>query len=58
MQAGVLNDNTERERREGGREKRVEVQDHILLYIEKAAAEVSLKKYGSELPEPLATSSR
>ena len=24
----------------------------------KAAAEVSLKKYGSELPEPLATSSR
>ena len=48
----------ERERREGGREKRVEVQDHILLYIEKAAAEVSLKKYGSELPEPLATSSR
>ena len=48
----------ERERREGGREKRVEVQDHILLYIEKAAAEVSLEKYGRELPEPLATSNR
>lgn len=49
---------TQRERREGRREKRVKGQNHILLYIGKAAAEVSLEKYGSELPEPLATSSR
>ena len=59
MQAGVLNDNTERERetrrREG--EKGRGTGPYTSVH-RKAAAEVSLEKYGRELPEPLATSNR
>lgn len=55
----MLNDNTERKRetrrREG--EKGRGTGPYTSVH-RKAAAEVSLEKYGRELPEPLATSNR
>lgn len=46
-----------RDEKEGGREKGRGTGPYTSVH-RKAAVEVSLEKYGSELPEPLATSSR